>query len=100
MKPILVVGAGISGATIAERFATQLNRQVLVVEKRDHIGGNCYDFMNSDGLLVPKYGPHLFHTNDQGVWDYVSRFTEWHPYEHRVLSNIDGKTLVPVPVNI
>lgn len=96
---VIIVGAGISGATLAERYATQLNAKVLVIEKRDHIGGNCYDFLNEAGILVPKYGPHFFHTNDKGVWEYVSNFTDWHMYEHRVLSSVQGK-LVPVPVNI
>lgn len=95
---ILVVGAGISGATIAERFASA-GKRVLVLEKRNHIGGNCHDFINDDGLLVPSYGPHLFHTSFEDVWEYVNRFSEWTPYEHRVLSSVDGK-LVPVPVNI
>lgn len=96
---ILIVGAGISGATLAERFATQLGKKVLVIEKRNHIGGNCYDYLH-DGVLVPKYGGHIFHTNDEGVWDYVNRFSSWRPYYHRVLSKIDDDTLVPVPVNI
>lgn len=96
---IIIVGAGISGATLAERFANVHHKRVLVLDKRDHIGGNCYDYINDDGVLVPKYGPHFFHTNHEDVWSYVSRFTDWHPYEHRVLSVVDGKR-VPVPVNI
>lgn len=100
MKKILIIGAGISGLTLAERFSNIANREVLVLEKRDHIGGNCYDYYNDEGLLVPKYGPHFFHTNDEDVWEYVNQFSEWVPYEHRVLSNVDGTTLVPVPVNI
>jgi UDP-galactopyranose mutase len=99
MSKILIVGAGISGSTLAERYAS-IGKKVLVIDKREHIGGNCYDYHDSAGLLVPKYGPHFFHTNSDKVWNYVSKFTEWHPYEHRVLSNIDNKTLVPVPVNI
>lgn len=95
---ILVVGAGISGAVMAERYA-QAGHKVLVVDKREHIGGNCYDYFDSDGLLVPAYGPHFFHTNNQRVWEYVNRFSPWQPYEHRVLSSVDGK-LVPIPVNI
>lgn len=95
----LIVGAGISGLTLAERIATQLRAKVLVIEQRDHIGGNCYDYTNADGILVPKYGPHFFHTNDVSVWRYVSKFTKWHKYEHRVLSSVNG-LLVPVPVNI
>lgn len=95
---IVVIGAGISGATLAERYAAH-GYQVLVLEKRDHVGGNCYDYYNEAGILVAKYGPHIFHTNDEGVWKYVNRFAEWQPYEHRVLAKVDGK-LVPVPVNI
>ena len=96
--PIIVVGAGISGVTLAERYAS-LGKKVLVLEKRGHIGGNCYDYFDRAGILVPKYGPHFFHTNYEDVWKYVSRFTEWHAYEHRVKASVDGK-LVPVPVNI
>ncbi len=95
---IIIIGAGISGATLAERYANK-GYKVVIIEKRHHIGGNCYDFINSDGLLVPLYGPHLFHTNDEGVWKYVNRFSEWVPYEHRVLSFVDRR-YVPVPVNI
>lgn len=96
---IVVIGAGISGAVIADRYARELNRKVLVLDKRSHLGGNCYDFVNDYGHLVPLYGPHFFHTNEKKVWDYVNRFSEWDTYEHRVLSYVDGK-LVPVPVNI
>jgi UDP-galactopyranose mutase len=96
---VVVVGAGISGATIAERFATELGKRVLILEKRDHIGGNCYDYQNDIGLLVSKYGAHIFHTSYEDVWEYVNRFSNWRPYTHRVLSYVDKK-LVPVPVNI
>ena len=95
---ILIIGAGISGATLAERYAS-LGKKVLVVEKREHIGGNCYDYYDENGILVSKYGAHLFHTNDEKVWRYVQQFADWYPYEHRVLAKVDGK-LVPVPVNI
>jgi UDP-galactopyranose mutase len=95
---IIIVGAGISGAVLAERYA-QLGKQVLVLEKRDHIGGNCFDFFNQEGVQVSKYGAHLFHTNDEKVWEYVNRFSEWRPYKHKVLAWVDDK-LVPVPVNI
>ncbi len=95
---IIVIGAGISGAVLAERYASK-GKKVLVLEKRDHIGGNCYDFYNEDGILVSKYGAHLFHTNHEEVWKYINRFSEWYPYEHRVLAKVEGK-LVPVPVNI
>lgn len=95
---IVVIGAGISGAVLAERAAT-CGKKVLVLEKRNHIGGNCYDYVDDNGILVSKYGAHLFHTNDEGVWTYVNRFAQWYPWEHRVLAMIDGQ-LVPVPVNI
>lgn len=96
---IVVVGAGISGATIAEHYARVLNKKVLVIEKRDHVGGNCYDFHDEAGVLVSKYGAHLFHTNNEEVWKYVQEFSAWKPYVHTVLSSVDG-ILVPVPVNI
>ena len=94
---ILIVGAGLTGITLAERFAS-LDNKVLLVEKRNHIGGNCYDFKNKDGILVHKYGPHIFHTEHKEVWDYLSEFTEWIPYQHKVLGFIDGK-FVPIPFN-
>lgn len=96
---ILIVGAGISGATLAERYASQQNKKVLVIEKRDHIGGNCYDYYDNAGILVSQYGAHLFHTNHEDVWQYVQQFSEWTPYQHKVLAKVDGK-LVPIPVNI
>lgn len=95
---ILIIGAGISGATLAERYAS-LGKKVVVVEKRDHIAGNCYDYYDENGILVSKYGAHLFHTNDQEVWDYVNQFSEWYPWEHKVIARVDDKT-VPIPVNI
>jgi len=95
----LVVGAGFSGATIAERMAAGLDLKVLVLEKRDHIGGNAFDRTNANGVLIHPYGPHIFHTNAGRVWEYLSRFTEWRPYEHKVLAQIDSK-LVPVPFNL
>lgn len=96
---IIVVGAGISGATIAERYSNLLSKKVLVIEKRNHIGGNCYDFYDKAGILIPLYGPHFFHTNDYEVINYLSNFTQWQKYEHRVLAYVEGK-LVPVPINI
>lgn len=97
---VCVVGSGLSGAVISERFATEMNHSVLVVEKREHIGGNCYDYIDDEtGIRVNLYGAHLFHTNHRRVWEYVQLFSEWTPYEHTVLAAIDGK-LVPVPVNI
>ena len=96
---IIIVGAGISGSVLAERYANVLGKKVLVLEKRDHVGGNCYDYYNADGIMVSKYGAHLFHTNYDDVWQYVNRFSQWYPYEHRVLSFVDGQ-LLPIPVNI
>lgn len=95
----LVVGAGFSGSVVAERLASQLGKRVLVIDKRPHIGGNTYDFYNEDGVLVHRYGPHIFHTSSQKVVDYLSHFTEWRPYEHRVLAQVDGK-LLPIPINL
>ena len=95
----LIVGAGFTGLVLAERIASQLGKKVLVVERRDHIGGNAYDHYDGNGILVHRYGPHLFHTNSEKVWRYLSQFTEWHPYYHRVLALVDGKK-VPVPFNL
>lgn len=95
---IVIVGAGISGSVLAERYAS-IGKKVLIIEKRNHVGGNCYDYKDENGLLVSQYGAHLFHTNDEIVWQYVNRFSKWYPWEHKVLANVDGK-LVPIPVNI
>jgi len=96
---VIIIGAGLSGAVMAEQFAGK-KKKVLIIDKRPHIGGNCYDFIDEEtGILCNKYGPHFFHTNNEEVWDYVQRFSEWKPYEHRVLAKVDNKT-VPVPVNI
>lgn len=95
----LIVGAGFTGATLAERIATQLNQKVLLVDKRNHIGGNAYDEYNEHGILCHRYGPHIFHTNSKKVWDYLSQFTEWRPYYHQVLAQIEGQ-LTPVPFNL
>ncbi|CAN5715137.1 UDP-galactopyranose mutase [soil metagenome] len=94
----LVVGAGFAGSVVAERLARVSNKRVLVVDRRSHIGGNAYDHHNDDGLLIHEYGPHIFHTNSQRVFDYLSQFTKWRPYEHRVLASVDGM-LVPIPIN-
>lgn len=99
MFDYLVVGAGFAGAVIAERLASCCNKKVLVVESRHHIGGNTYDYYNDEGILVHKYGPHIFHTNSREVYDYLSQFTAWRPYEHRVLASVDGM-LVPIPINL
>jgi UDP-galactopyranose mutase len=95
---IIVVGAGISGATLARKYA-EIGKKVIVLEKRSHIGGNCFDYFDDAGILVSKYGAHLFHTNFEDVWSFVNRFSDWYSYEHKVLSNVDGQ-LVPIPVNI
>jgi UDP-galactopyranose mutase len=96
---LLVVGAGFAGAVVAQQMARSFRKMVLVVDKRPHIGGNAYDHLNSDGILVHKYGPHIFHTNSVDVFDYLSQFTKWRPYEHRVLAQV-GKQLVPIPINL
>ncbi len=95
----LIVGAGFSGSVIAERLATQCGKKVLIVDKRNHIGGNAYDHYDNSGVLVHKYGPHIFHTNSREVFEYLSKFTEWRSYEHRVLASVDGQ-LVPIPINL
>ena len=95
----IVIGAGFSGAVLAERLATQLNQKVLIVDQRPHLAGNCFDKLDSNGIRIHQYGPHLLHTRHQKVWDYLSLFTEWHHYEHKVLANVDGK-LAPVPFNL
>src|SRR3954463_1716386 len=94
----LIVGAGYAGVTIAERLTRTAGQRVLVVDRRDHIAGNAYDYVDEHGVLVHKYGPHIFHTNADKVVDYLSRFTGWRPYEHRVRARVDG-TLVPIPIN-
>ncbi|MCJ8164188.1 UDP-galactopyranose mutase [Pontibacter sp. E15-1] len=99
MFDYLIVGAGFAGSVLAERLATQCNKKVLIIDKRPHIGGNAYDHYNEEGILVHKYGPHIFHTNSRDVFDYLSQFTPWRPYEHRVLASVDGQ-LVPMPINM
>jgi UDP-galactopyranose mutase len=99
MFDYLIVGAGFAGAVLAERLATQSGKKVLVVDKRNHIGGNTYDYYNKEGIMVHKYGPHIFHTNCREIYDYLGQFTKWRPYEHRVLASVDGM-LVPIPINL
>ena len=99
MFDYLIVGAGFAGSVLAERLASQENKKVLIVDKRNHIAGNAYDHYNEEGLLVHKYGPHIFHTNSKMVFDYLSQFTQWRPYEHRVLASVDGQ-LLPIPINL
>lgn len=95
----VVVGAGLAGLTVAQRISEELDEKVLVIEKRGTIGGNVYDSYNEDGILIHNYGPHIFHTNDQGVYDYLSRFTKWNDFWHRVLTYVDGN-LVPMPITV
>ena len=99
MFDYLIVGAGFAGATIAERLAAHAGKTVLICDKRPHIGGNAFDYYNEDGILIHKYGPHIFHTNSAEVFNYLSRFTEWRPYQHRVRACVDGQ-LVPIPINL
>jgi len=99
MFKYIITGAGFAGSVIANRIATELNEKVLIVEKRTHIGGNCYDFKDENNILIHKYGPHLFHTNNKKVFKYLSQFTQWDIYNHEVLALIDGKK-VSIPFNI
>ncbi len=99
MFDYMVVGAGFAGSVLAERLAAGLDKKVIVVDKRPHIAGNAYDHYDDHGLLVHRYGPHIFHTNSADIFGYLSRFTEWRPYEHRVLASVDGQ-LVPIPINL
>src|SRR5215217_5578985 len=95
----LIVGAGFAGSVLAERLAGERNEKVLIVDKRNHIGGNAYDRYDEAGLLIHQYGPHIFHTNSREVLDYLSQFTKWRHYQHRVLASVDGQ-LVPMPINL
>lgn len=95
---VVVIGAGFAGAVLARRFAEERNARVLIVEKRDHIAGNAYDEYNEFGVLIHKYGPHIFHTNDANAWKWLSRFTEWNLYQHHVKAFVDGMYL-PLPIS-
>jgi UDP-galactopyranose mutase len=99
MAKYLVIGAGLSGSVIAERIANVIKGKVLIIEKRNHIGGNCYDEKDKNNILVHKYGPHIFHTDYKEVWDYLSQFTDWIYYQHKVLGFINGK-YVTIPFNL
>jgi UDP-galactopyranose mutase len=99
MFDYLIVGAGFAGSVLAERLAAGSNKKVLICDKRSHIGGNAYDHYNEAGILVHKYGPHIFHTNSREVFEYLSRFTEWRSYQHRVRASVDGQ-IVPIPINL
>ena len=95
----LIVGAGFAGSVLAERIASQRNETVLVIDKRDHIAGNAYDHRDAAGIMVHRYGPHIFHTNAGVIVDHLSQVTAWRPYAHRVLARIDGQ-LLPIPINL
>jgi UDP-galactopyranose mutase len=99
MFDYLIVGAGFAGSTLAERLASQLGKKILLVDKRMHIGGNAYDHYDDSGILIHRYGPHIFHTNSKLVFDYLSNFTKWRAYQHHVQASVDGQ-LVPIPINL
>ena len=98
MIDYIIVGAGLAGCVLAERIANKLDKKVLIIEKRNHIGGNCFDYKDENNILIHKYGPHLFHTNNKEVVDYLSQFTSWDIYNHEVLAYIDGKK-ISIPFN-
>lgn len=95
----LIVGAGFAGSVLAERIARERNESVLIVDRRAHIAGNAYDRYDDAGILMHQYGPHIFHTNASSIFEHLSRFTQWRPYEHRVLAEVDGMR-VPMPINL
>jgi len=99
MYDYVVVGAGFAGCVLAERLASVANKKVLILDKRNHIGGNAYDHYDEAGILVHKYGPHIFHTNSKEVYAYLSNFTDWRNYQHKVLASVDGQ-MFPIPINL
>jgi len=99
MYDYIIVGAGFAGCTLAERLAAGANKKVLILDKRNHIGGNAYDHYDEAGILVHKYGPHIFHTNSKEVYNYLSQFTAWRNYQHKVLASVDGQ-MFPIPINL
>lgn len=99
MYDYLIVGAGFAGSVVAERLASQAEKKILLIDKRNHIGGNTYDHYDEHGIMIHKYGPHIFHTNAKHVFDYLSQFTKWRWYEHEVLARVDGQ-FVPIPINL
>lgn len=98
MYDYLIVGAGFAGSVLAERLA-RVGKRVVLCDKRPHIAGNAYDHFDDAGVLVHKYGPHIFHTSCRRIFEYLSKFTEWRPYEHRVRAHVEGK-IVPFPINV
>ena len=99
---LIIVGAGLSGSVIAEQASSRSGLKSLIIDKRNHIGGNCYDYIDEHGIRVSKYGAHIFHTKHQRVWDYIHQFSDWIPYEHKVkgMINMNGTYhVVPVPPN-
>ena len=99
MYDSIVIGCGFAGAVVARELAEKKGKKVLIIDKRDHVGGNCYDKYDEYGILIHQYGPHIFHTNSKRVFDYLSRFTEWYFYRHEVVGNVYGKEL-PIPFNL
>jgi UDP-galactopyranose mutase len=99
MFDFLIVGAGFAGSILAERLAREDGARVLLIDRRPHVAGNAFDYHDDAGILVHRYGPHIFHTNSPEVFAYLSRFTEWRPYQHRVLASVEGR-LVPIPINL
>ncbi|HEY0368528.1 MAG TPA: UDP-galactopyranose mutase [Chthoniobacterales bacterium] len=99
MYDYLIVGAGYAGSVLAERLARDAGKKVLLVDRRPHIAGNAYDELDAAGVLIHKYGPHIFHTNSKEIFDYLSQFTEWRKFEHKVLAHVEGK-LLPIPINL
>ena len=95
----IIVGAGIAGSVLANKIANEKNKKVLIIEQRNHIAGNCFDYHNEKGILIHKYGPHIFHTNDKKVWEYLSQFTKWREFQLELKCNINGKN-VPLPFNL
>ena len=96
---VVIVGAGLAGVVFAEKFANILNKSVLIIEKRNHIAGNLYDYYNNEGILIHKYGPHIFRTNKKDIWNYLEQFSGWHYYQHKVVANVKGCE-VPFPINL